>query len=159
MAEQTIELAPGESRVVSFEAVPHEVKVYHVSVDGLTGSFTAVEAPKGVITLYMTGVSTQEWQVGWYYPDEGIFRYHRKDYHGAPNTSWRAPYDPCTPPPEYPINLNNLIVKIATYSEVHVCPHTGYKGSCRWGEFGPFVVEDGGIYTINIQTGELSEGR
>jgi len=45
MAEQTVELAPGESRVVSFEAVPHEAKVYHVSVNGLIGSFTAVAAP------------------------------------------------------------------------------------------------------------------
>lgn len=41
MAEQSVTLNPGESRVVSFEAVPHEAKTYHVSVNGLTGSFIA----------------------------------------------------------------------------------------------------------------------
>lgn len=118
-----------------------------------------IGAALGFITLYMTGVSTQEWQAGWYYAAEDIFRYHREDYQGVPDTSWRAPYDPCTPPPEYPIDLNNLIVKITTFSYIHTCPHTGYKGNCRWGEFGPFVVKDGGVYTINIATGELIEGR
>jgi len=44
MAEQTVELAPGESRVISFEATPHEAKTYQVSVDGLTGSFKALPA-------------------------------------------------------------------------------------------------------------------
>jgi len=45
MAEQTVELEPGESRVVTFEAIPHEAKTYHVSVDGLSGSFKAVAPP------------------------------------------------------------------------------------------------------------------
>ncbi|GAI61248.1 unnamed protein product, partial [marine sediment metagenome] len=44
MAEQSVTLEPGESKVVSFEATPHEAKVYQVSVDGLTGSFEAVGA-------------------------------------------------------------------------------------------------------------------
>jgi hypothetical protein len=41
MAEQTVELAPGESKLVSFEAIPHEARTYQVSVDGLSGTFTA----------------------------------------------------------------------------------------------------------------------
>lgn len=41
MAEQIVELTPGESRVVSFEAVPKIAKTYRVSVNGLTGSFVA----------------------------------------------------------------------------------------------------------------------
>jgi len=45
MAEQNITLSSGESKVVSFEATPHEAKTYQVSVDGLTGSFKAVVAP------------------------------------------------------------------------------------------------------------------
>lgn len=49
-AGQTVELAPGESRLVSFEATPHEARTYQVSVDGLTGSFTAVAAPAVKIT-------------------------------------------------------------------------------------------------------------
>lgn len=44
MAEQSVTLQPGESKQVSFEAIPHEAKLYHVSVDGLTGSFIAVSA-------------------------------------------------------------------------------------------------------------------
>ena len=45
MAEQTVELALGESKVVSFEAIPNKVKTYQVSVDGLTGSFVATAPP------------------------------------------------------------------------------------------------------------------
>jgi len=41
MAEQTVELAPGESKQVSFEAIPHEARTYRVSVDGLSGTFKA----------------------------------------------------------------------------------------------------------------------
>ncbi len=42
MAEQTVELEPGESKVISFEAIPHEARRYQVSVNGLTGSFDAI---------------------------------------------------------------------------------------------------------------------
>jgi len=42
MAKQTVTLQPGESKLVSFEAVPHEARTYQVSVNGLTGSFVAV---------------------------------------------------------------------------------------------------------------------
>ncbi len=45
MAEQEITLEPSESRVVSFEATPHEARTYQVSVDGLTGSFMAMAPP------------------------------------------------------------------------------------------------------------------
>lgn len=43
MAEQTVTLAPGESKVVSFEVVPSTAKIHSVSVDGLIGTFTATE--------------------------------------------------------------------------------------------------------------------
>ncbi|GAI86562.1 unnamed protein product [marine sediment metagenome] len=45
MAEQTATLEPGESRVISFEATPEEVKTFQVAVDGLNGTFRAAEAP------------------------------------------------------------------------------------------------------------------
>jgi len=45
MAEQSVTLNPGESKVVSFEAVPSVAKTYHVSVNGLSGSFTASKPP------------------------------------------------------------------------------------------------------------------
>lgn len=51
MAEQQVTLQPGESKVISFEAIPHEAKTYQVSVDGLAGSFRAIEPapPSGEI--------------------------------------------------------------------------------------------------------------
>jgi len=47
MSEQDITLQPSESKQVSFEAIPHEAKTYQVSVDGLTGSFRAMECTPG----------------------------------------------------------------------------------------------------------------
>lgn len=46
MAEQVVDLAPGESKLLSFEAVPHEAKTYQVQVDGLSGSFRAIAPPE-----------------------------------------------------------------------------------------------------------------
>jgi len=62
MAEQEITLAVGESKVVSFEATPHEAKTYQVSVNGLTGTFVAkavplvVGDPKSFAVLNIEGI-------------------------------------------------------------------------------------------------------
>ena len=48
MAEQSVTLQPGEAKAVTFEAIPREAKTYQVSVDGLSGSFVATEAPAKV---------------------------------------------------------------------------------------------------------------
>ena len=45
MAEQSVTLEPGESKVVTFEAIPDRAKTYQVSVDGLTGNFVAMAIP------------------------------------------------------------------------------------------------------------------
>jgi len=45
MADQSITLAPGGRRLVTFEAIPHEARIYQVSVNGLTGSFVATLPP------------------------------------------------------------------------------------------------------------------
>jgi len=45
MAQKTVILGPGESKVVSFEATPLEARTYQVSVNGLVDSFTASERP------------------------------------------------------------------------------------------------------------------
>jgi hypothetical protein len=50
MAEQSVTLNPGESKLVSFEAIPHEARVFQVSVNGLTGSFKATAAPEGWVS-------------------------------------------------------------------------------------------------------------
>ncbi len=41
MVTHNATLQPGESEQVTFETVPQEAKVYHVTVNGLAGSFTA----------------------------------------------------------------------------------------------------------------------
>lgn len=46
MAEKTVTLAPGESMVIPFETTPTEAKTYEISVDGLSGSFTAIEVSR-----------------------------------------------------------------------------------------------------------------
>jgi len=43
--KKMVTLNPGESKVVSFQFIPQEVRIYQVSVDGLSGSFSAIAAP------------------------------------------------------------------------------------------------------------------
>lgn len=64
MAEQTVELAPGESKPVSFEVTPEVAKTYSVSVDGLSGSFVATEVPVADIRVENLVVSPAEVYVG-----------------------------------------------------------------------------------------------
>jgi len=45
VAEQTVTLNPGETKIVSFEVTPSVAKTYSVSVDGLYGTFKATTAP------------------------------------------------------------------------------------------------------------------
>lgn len=45
MAKETISLNPGEAAVVSFQTIPAFAKTYTVSINGLTGNFTCMEAP------------------------------------------------------------------------------------------------------------------
>ena len=60
MAEQTVTLQPGESKTVSFEVTPAVAKTYSVSVDGLSGSFRAVEAPVADIRVEDLAISPSE---------------------------------------------------------------------------------------------------
>lgn len=46
MAEQTVQLLPGQSIELSFKAVPTMARTFQVTVDGLSGSFRAVEPLK-----------------------------------------------------------------------------------------------------------------
>lgn len=73
MAEQSVTLQPGESKVVSFEAIPREAKVYQISVNGLTGSFKAVEAaPPGGEIL---GVQWRLWKSDVWHPMSDLIPY------------------------------------------------------------------------------------
>lgn len=55
MATQEVTLNPGESKVVAFQAVPTEAKVYTVTVNGLTGTFTAF-LPAEVSRITFNGI-------------------------------------------------------------------------------------------------------
>ena len=148
MAEQTVTLQPSESKQVSFEAIPHEAKTYQVSVNGLTGSFVASKAPPatGMITLYGTGFDVKgtdwNWLAQWNYAD-GTVGVNPDDYYG-----WRGYNDACTP--AKPIPLDNLVISQITVGSYEY----GYSGL---GSFGPFKVEDGKTYVLDVKTRKLSE--
>lgn len=160
--KKTVTLNPGESKVASFVFTPSEANVHSVLVNGLAGSFNAIQVAVGMITLYGTGVPPHsgapwptEWTVGWYYADRDTFLRNKEYYPPAGFvTPWKWITDPCTPPE--PIDLNNLFVKIETYAEEEVCPLTGFLGACMWPVYGPFTVENGKVYTINVTTGVLT---
>lgn len=64
MAERSVTLNPGESAVVSFEVTPAVAKSYHISVDGLTGTFRAVEVPVADIRVEDLVIEPAEVYVG-----------------------------------------------------------------------------------------------
>ncbi|GAJ04708.1 unnamed protein product, partial [marine sediment metagenome] len=81
MTEQNVTLQPGESKLVSFEATPHEAKVYQVSVDRLSGSFKAVEAVWGM---------TYEQSIAMGYTAEELRTGIMDPGHADPLTQWAA---------------------------------------------------------------------
>lgn len=64
MADQTVTLGPGESQEISFKVTPQVAKTYSVSVDGLSGSFTATSEPVADIQLSNLVISPTECVVG-----------------------------------------------------------------------------------------------
>lgn len=68
MAEQIVELVPGESKQVSFEITPNEAKAYNVSINGLSGVFTAyakkIEFPN-IDILSVNGINFSEVGSNW----------------------------------------------------------------------------------------------
>ena len=56
MAQQSIELAPGESREIVFEVTATTARTYNVTVNGLTGSFSATAAADLIGDLNDDGV-------------------------------------------------------------------------------------------------------
>lgn len=57
MAEETVTLQPGESKQISFEVTPDEARTYQVSVDGLSGSFDAMEEQPLILDFNNISVS------------------------------------------------------------------------------------------------------
>lgn len=64
MAEKTVSLEPSQSAVVSFEVTPAEAKTFHVSVNGLTGSFIATEEAVAAIRVENLIIEPSEVNVG-----------------------------------------------------------------------------------------------
>ena len=61
--QKQVTLNPGDPQVVSFEVKPTVAKTYHVSVDGLTGSFEAISAmPPAYHYIHLIGGEAPE---GW----------------------------------------------------------------------------------------------
>ena len=77
MAKQTVELAPGESKEISFEAIPKEVKTYSISVNGLVGSFVVI-APAEVYTCVYDGAQ--------FSTENDLISYMETNYPGKPLT-------------------------------------------------------------------------
>lgn len=146
MAEQVVELSLGESKQVSFEAVPHEAKVYQVSVDGLTGSFKAIAQP--VVPWAFSGIScfTEPSGVGaWYQINYSATITNIGDRQVTKTvTLWRKAYHPwfgwwdwyivnqvevtLAPGESYPYNSKDLIqYDIATYS--YLADSDGYESA------------------------------
>jgi len=70
IAQQTVTLAPEESKTVSFEVTPTVAKTYNVSVDGLSGSFRVIAPPIDQFYLPPTFTKakiTEQWQMPPYY--------------------------------------------------------------------------------------------
>ena len=64
MAEQNVSLDAGESKVVSFIVTPTVAKTFHVSVDGLSGSFVCTEAPVANIVLSALAINPASCYIG-----------------------------------------------------------------------------------------------
>jgi len=64
MAEHVVTLQPGESTTVSFDVMPEVAKSYSVSVDGLSGTFVATEAPVTDIRVENLVITPAEVNVG-----------------------------------------------------------------------------------------------
>ncbi|GAJ22282.1 unnamed protein product, partial [marine sediment metagenome] len=69
MAQQTVYVAPGEYKVISFEVVPTEARTYSVSMDGVDISFTAAVAPiTGEIVAVRMYYEGADWETVWALP-------------------------------------------------------------------------------------------
>ena len=64
MAEREVTLEPGQSATVSFEVTPAEAKTFHVSVDGLSGSFICTEGAVADIRLENLVIEPSEVAIG-----------------------------------------------------------------------------------------------
>ena len=62
--KKTVTLNPGESRTVAFTFTPTAAGVHSVSVDGLSGSFTVLEAPVAEFEVSNLTIEPPEIYVG-----------------------------------------------------------------------------------------------
>lgn len=61
---KTVTLNPGESKVVAFTTTPTVAKTYAVTVDGLTGYFSAIEVPVAEFTVTNLTINPTQVYVG-----------------------------------------------------------------------------------------------
>lgn len=65
VSSQSVELAPGQSKPVTFTATPQEARTYHVSVNGLTGSFKAIAKLPFTFSTPIVNVFTDKLATAW----------------------------------------------------------------------------------------------
>ena len=101
MAEKSVTLQPGESKLVSFEATPHEARSYQVSVDGLSGSFKTIEAIPKLVTFSVVVSNIPSYAAGSYqwYIDYGGKMHGMVDPQGGVWTPISAPITVANVPP------------------------------------------------------------
>ncbi len=133
-------LQPGESKVVSFEATPQEAKDYHVSVDGLSGSFKVIEAIPELVTFSVEVYNIPSYAAGSYqwYIDYGGEKHGMID----PQAGIWTPIDE-------PIVVADVKPSGALRATLHAGPYQS------WYFTASRTFRDGEVYRFNLTAGIL----
>jgi len=138
MAEQSVTLQPSESKVVSFEATPHEAKVYQVSVDGLSGSFKVIEAIPELITFSVEVYNIPSYAAGSY---QWFISY------GGKNHGMIDPQAGIWTPISKPIDLVDVPPSGALQATLHAGPFQSWEFPTSR------TFRDGETYRFNLSAG------
>jgi len=140
MTEQSVTLQPGESKVVSFEATPHEARTYQVSVDGLSDSFKAIEAIPELITF-----SVEVYNI----PSHAAGSYQWYIDYGGKKHGMVDPQAGIWTPIAKPIVVADVPPSGALRATLHAGPYQS------WDFLASRTFRDGEIYRFNLAAGIL----
>lgn len=140
MTERSVTLQPGESKVVSFEATPHEARTYQVSVDGLSDSFKVIEAIPELITFSVEVYNIPSYAAGSY---QWFISY------GGKNHGMIDPQAGIWTPINEPIVVADVKPSGALRATLHAGPYQS------WDFLASRTFRDGEIYRFNLAAGIL----
>lgn len=83
MAEQTVTLNPGESKVVTFTNTPLEARTFEVVIDGLIGTFSAIPVQPERVTVTITNKNAP---ITWKYSHDLFAGWNFATYQGETTT-------------------------------------------------------------------------